>query len=138
MRKPLRTITLTVLAITAASAVSDAEAWSFGTQRPAIQRPSPSGNVRGHGLHPQQRGSGYGFTFGYSSGGLNSCSQPYGGFYSDCQYGGSSFGPSTVLPPAYPYSPYGPGFEHGYEDGYYHGYYDGQTRRRHTQKFRPR
>lgn len=138
MRKPFRTITLTGLAltalvVTAVSTVSGAEAWSFGT--PAR---SPAGDYRGHGVRPELAGSlsygpvrSGGLSFGYSTGGFDSCSQPYGGFYSHCRYGGSSFGPSRnyVPPRTYRYSPYAPGFYNGYEDGYYRGYHDGHRHR---------
>jgi len=128
MRKPVRTITLSALVVTAVSAMSNAEAWSFGTQMQ-----SPGGDYRG---------SGGGFSLGNSTGGFDSCSQPYGGFYSHCMYGGSSFGPSRnyVPPPTYRYSPYAPGFYNGYDDGYYRGYYDGNRSRygRPHQRFRSR
>jgi hypothetical protein len=129
MRKPFRTSTLTGLAltalvVTAVGTVSGAEAWSFGT---------PAGDYRGHGIRSELAGSRShgGFSFGYSTGGFDSCSQPYGGFYSHCRYGGSSFGPSRnyVPPRTYRYSPYAPGFYNGYEDGYYRGYYDGHRHR---------
>jgi hypothetical protein len=134
MHKPFRAIALT--AVVVMSAMSNAEAWSFGTQMR-----SPGGDYRGYGVRPQPSGSGGGFSFGYSTGGFDSCSQPYGGFYSHCRYGGSSFGPSAnyyVPPPTYRYSPYAPGFF--YEDGYYRGYYDGHRNRhgRRHQKFRSR
>lgn len=137
MRKPFRTITLSALVVTAVSAMSNAEAWSFGTQMR-----SPGGDYRGYGVRPQPSGSGGGFSFGYSTGGFDSCSQPYGGFYSHCRYGGSSFGPSRnyVPPPTYRHSPYAPGVYNGYEDGYYRGYYDGNRSRygRRHQRFRSR
>ena len=83
-----------------------------------------------------------GFSFGYSTGGFDSCSQPYGGFYSHCRYGGSSFGPSMnyVPPPTYRHPSYAPGFYNRYDDGYYRGYYDGNRSRygRRHQRFRPR
>ena len=134
MRKPFRTLTLSALVVTAVSAMSNAEAWSFGTQMR-----SPGGDYRGR---PEPSGSRGGFSFGYSTGGFDSCSQPYGGFYSHCRYGGSSFDPSTnyVPPPTYRYSPNAPGFYNGYDDGYYRGYYDGNRSRygRPHQRFRPR
>jgi hypothetical protein len=100
--------------------VSSAEAWSFGTSAR-----TPAGDYRGHGVRPElvaPRSYG-GFSFGYSTGGFDSCSQSYGGFYSHCRYG---FGPSTnyVPPRTYRYPRYAPGYN-GYEDGYYRGYYDG-------------
>lgn len=121
MRKPFCTITLTALLVTTGSG---AEAWSFGT---------PAGDYRGHGVRPELAGSlsHGGFSFGYSTGGFDLCSQPYGGFYSHCRYGGSSFGPSRnyVPPPTYRYPSHPPGFHNGYEDGYYRGYYDGHRNR---------
>ncbi|MGH2577879.1 MAG: hypothetical protein ACRDG9_09065 [Actinomycetota bacterium] len=131
MRKPFRTIALSTLVVTALSAMSNTEAWSFETQMR-----SPGGDYRGYGGRPPPGGSGGGFSFGYGTGGFNSCSQPYGGFYAECLYGGSNY----VPPPTYRYSPYAPGFYNGYEDGYYRGYYDGNRSRygRRHQKFRSR
>ncbi|MGH8564930.1 MAG: hypothetical protein ACREXW_12935 [Gammaproteobacteria bacterium] len=137
MRKPFRSIALAALVITAVSAMSNAEAWSFGTQMR-----SPGGDYRGYGVRPQPSGSGGGFSFGYGTGGFNSCSLPHGGFYAECRYSGSSFAPSTnyVPPPTYRYSPYAPGFYNGYEDGYYRGYHDSQRNRqgRRHKRFRSR
>lgn len=143
MGKSFRAITITALAmttlvVTAMVAMSNAEAWSFGNQTR-----SPRGDYRGYGVRPQPSASGGGFSFGYSTGGFNSCAQPYGGFYSHCRYGGSSFGPSInygVPPPTYRHSPYAPGFYNGYDDGYYRGYHDGHRNRhgRRHQKFRSR
>lgn len=122
MRKPIHTLTLATLL---ALPLAEAEAWSFGTQ-------NPSGHYGGYGT----RGTGsarYGYSFG--SGGFNACSQPYGGFYSQCLYGGSSYNPSADYPPpAYP--SYTPGFYHGYQDGYYRGYYDGNRNRHGHSQFR--
>jgi hypothetical protein len=131
MRKPFRTITLIALLFTT---VSSAEAWSFGT---------PAGDYRGHGVRPELVGSRShgGSSFGYNTGGFNSCSQPHGGFYAECRYGGSSFGPSTsYVPPTYGYPSYAPGFYNRYDDGYYRGYYDGQRNRygRRHKRFRSR
>jgi len=131
MRKAFRTLALSALVVTAVSAMSNAEAWSFGTQ---LRSPG-GGDYRGR---PEPSGSGGGFSFGYSTGGFDSCSQPYGGFYSHCRYGGSSFGPSiNHVPPTYEYPS---GFYNGYEDGYYRGYYDGNRNRfgRRHQRFRSR
>jgi hypothetical protein len=133
-RKPFRSITLTALVVTAMGAVSNAEAWSFAT---------PAGDYRGHGVRPELVGSRShgGFSFGYNTGGFNSCSQPHGGFYAECLYGGSSFGPSTsYVPPTYGYPSYAPGFYNRYDDGYYRGYYDGQRNRygRRHKRFRSR
>lgn len=136
MGKSFRAITITALAITALVvtamvAMSNAEAWSWNQTR------SPRGDYRSYGVRPEPRSS-----FGYSTGGFDSCSQPYGGFYSHCRYGGSSFGPSRnyVPPPTYRHSPYAPGVYNGYEDRYYRGYYDGNRNRydRHHQRFRSR
>ncbi len=135
MRKPFRTLTLTALLVTAASAMTSAEAWTFGTD---LRSPKVD---RSHRAYPRQGGTGYGYRFGYGTGGFgSSCSQPYGGFYTDCRYGGSSFGPwvNDVPPPSYRRPFYTPEFYPGYEDGYYRGYYDGQRSRRHNQKFRSR
>lgn len=134
MRKPFRTITLSALVATTLGAVSDAQAWSVGARAR-----SPSADDRGYGASPQPVGSRShgGFSFGYSTGGFNSCSQPYGGFYSHCLYGGSR---NYVPPRTYRYPRYAPGFYNGFEDGYYRGYHDGHRNRhgRRHKKFRSR
>lgn len=67
MRTPFRTIALSTLVATALSAMSNAEAWSFGTQMR-----SPGGDYRRYDVLPQPGGSGGGFSFGYGTGGFDS------------------------------------------------------------------